>query len=271
VSLWVRDLPAPERKRPRGARTVRKEPPEPPQPTELRACRRCLRILLDTDFNRYRGGRQWWCRDCFREYFQARGDLHVRQTHRARARRREEARRIVIEHLQTHPCVDCGEDDITVLEFDHLKEKRGGICTLQNDGLSAAALRAEIAKCDVVCANCHRIRTAYRTRSWRLRPLYLDSRYADRPELARNRAYVRDVMLRSGCVDCGLRDLVTLEFDHVRGRKSADVSALVRNGWSLERVRQELACCEVRCANCHRRRTARERGTHRARWAGLNP
>lgn len=65
------------------------------------------------------------------------------------------------------------------------------------------------------------------------------------------------------CVDCGESDPVVLEFDHVRGKKSYEVSSL---GWRLaswNSVLKEIAKCEVRCANCHRRRTAEQRGTYR--------
>ena len=65
-------------------------------------------------------------------------------------------------------------------------------------------------------------------------------------------------MLKSGCVDCGIRDLVVLEFDHV-GNKTANVMTLAQMGGSLERLKREIDECEVRWANCHRRRT-RARG-----------
>ncbi|HUQ34490.1 MAG TPA: hypothetical protein VM095_20380 [Pyrinomonadaceae bacterium] len=60
------------------------------------------------------------------------------------------------------------------------------------------------------------------------------------------------------CVDCGESDPIVLEFDHVRGKKSYAVSSL---GWRLvswDSVMKEIAKCDVRCANCHRRRTAEQ-------------
>lgn len=62
------------------------------------------------------------------------------------------------------------------------------------------------------------------------------------------------------CVDCGEPDPVVLEFDHVRGDKRANVKRMVSGTYSLERVLEEIAKCEVRCANCHRRITARRGG-----------
>lgn len=62
-------------------------------------------------------------------------------------------------------CVDCGEDDPLVLEFDHLKDKKFNITRGLRER-SWEAVLDEIAKCEVVCANCHRRRTAKRG-GWR--------------------------------------------------------------------------------------------------------
>ena len=64
-------------------------------------------------------------------------------------------------YLETHHCVDCDETDPVVLTFDH----RDGVEKLDTVGAllrkrSLAAMIAEVAKCDVRCANCHRRRTA---------------------------------------------------------------------------------------------------------------
>lgn len=60
------------------------------------------------------------------------------------------------------------------------------------------------------------------------------------------------------CVDCGETDPVVLHFDHVRGKKSANVSRLKTN--SLDVMLREIDKCEVRCANCHLRITAKRGG-----------
>lgn len=61
----------------------------------------------------------------------------------------------ILRHLETHPCVDCGESDVLVLEFDHRADKTAGIARIANRG-RFKDLEAEIQKCDVRCANCHR-------------------------------------------------------------------------------------------------------------------
>tara|TARA_B100000459_G_scaffold12734_1_gene6787 strand:- start:57 stop:440 length:384 start_codon:yes stop_codon:yes gene_type:complete len=73
----------------------------------------------------------------------------------------EKAREWVKGYLLTHPCVDCGNTDIRVLEFDHRipSEKSFIISRRVAGGVSLKTLAEEVAKCDIRCANCHRIRT----------------------------------------------------------------------------------------------------------------
>jgi len=74
---------------------------------------------------------------------------------------------------------------------------------------------------------------------------------------------VYDYLCTHPCVDCGESDPVVLDFDHVRGRKVTHVKRLVSSGHiSLRRIFEEIAKCEVRCANCHRRVTAAREGYH---------
>ena len=77
------------------------------------------------------------------------------------------------------------------------------------------------------------------------------------------------------CVDCGERDPLVLDFDH-RSDKIAEVSVLVGRGADWTTIAEEIAKCEVRCANCHRRRTAERAGGYRfkattATREGLEP
>jgi hypothetical protein len=65
------------------------------------------------------------------------------------------------------------------------------------------------------------------------------------------------------CVDCGESNPVVLEFDHVRGRKRMAVANMARQGYSIGAIEEEIAKCQVRCANCHRIKTHKERGWFR--------
>lgn len=93
----------------------------------------------------------------------------------AESRKQDSVRRVIerrkalaawlSEHKVEAGCADCGyRDHPAALEFDHLPgfEKAASINVLLNRAVSKARLMEEMAKCEVVCANCHRIRTAAR-------------------------------------------------------------------------------------------------------------
>jgi len=68
---------------------------------------------------------------------------------------------------------------------------------------------------------------------------------------------VFEYLLTHPCVDCESTDPLVLEFDHVpeRGPKLGDVSVMVSNGRPIDVVMAEVAKCDVRCRNCHQKRT----------------
>jgi hypothetical protein len=77
------------------------------------------------------------------------------------AQRRADMRNFV-DNLKRNPCMDCGGSfPPECMDFNHRdpSTKIGGVAKLSSAGGSMAVLLAEIAKCDLVCANCHRIRT----------------------------------------------------------------------------------------------------------------
>ncbi len=82
-----------------------------------------------------------------------------------------------------------------------------------------------------------------------------------------NRKKLLAYLLEHPCVDCGESDPVVLEFDHVRGEKRFTIARAVSGStrsWKLIKI--EIDKCEVRCANCHVRRTAKQFG-----WYGQVP
>ena len=74
----------------------------------------------------------------------------------------------------------------------------------------------------------------------------------------RNTALLLDYLLKHRCLDCGESDALVLEFDHVRGIKTKDISCMIQEKWSWKAIVAEIDKCVVRCANCHRRKTAYE-------------
>lgn len=238
----------------------------------------------------------------------------------------------MIEFLLVHPCVDCGESDIVVLECDHLRDKEFDMAKLLTGGSTWRRIERELAKCEVRCANCHRRKTASRSRtSFRrdyatfeprgespveqlhlldgslrrcrvcdlVKPLvsfpfrskarrtrqwiclncqreYSRRWYVSRSPGAKKvvgygshrreglQVRVVDYLRMHPCVDCGEDDVIVLDFDHLRDKLDS-VLNLVASGQTWAVISQEISKCEVRCANCHRRRTARQVGGYRLR------
>jgi hypothetical protein len=58
------------------------------------------------------------------------------------------------------PCTDCGINyPYYVMDFDHLSDKEYQISAMLSQGYSMETVQKEIDKCEIVCSNCHRIRT----------------------------------------------------------------------------------------------------------------
>lgn len=77
-------------------------------------------------------------------------------------------------------------------------------------------------------------------------------------KVVNNRDKIRKIKLDSGCVDCGYNQhFAALDFDHVNGEKYRVVSDLTGYRWGT--VLAEIEKCEVRCANCHRIKTYKDK------------
>lgn len=133
----------------------------------MKRCSGCHRDLPLAAFaprsrSHSRDGLKGRCRDCINgeaAVWVERNRDKVRQT---TARRKQALRDRIVQYLAGHPCVDCGEADVVVLQFDHLGDKVANVTVLANRGWSWPKILAEIEKCEVVCANCHVRRTARR-------------------------------------------------------------------------------------------------------------
>ena len=206
VSVWVRGLEP----------TRRREPPKRPRRAPFRrdacacgspaSCGAAVGAATNSPSNAStvtRDGLQWWCRILLRRVL-PRARRHAPSTVVAPPswRDSEPCKRSVLDHLRHHPCVDCGEADPVVLEFDHLGEKTASVAELVSRTASVTAVDAEIAGCEVVCANCHRRRTATRGRWRRAATANVSARPYANPNVARNFAHILDVLRRRPCVDC---------------------------------------------------------------------
>lgn len=108
-------------------------------------CGHCREVKPLDGFHRKEGGRHGWCKVC-----------------RSKA---AHDRRLVVDRIKLEAgCIDCGyAEHPAALQFDHVRgEKRGDIAAMRRGGASMVRILAEIDKCEVVCANCHAVRTVER-------------------------------------------------------------------------------------------------------------
>jgi hypothetical protein len=129
----------------------------------------------EMDFNwkyKDRGVRNRRCKYCQSQVSKQHYQNH-KQSYMDRVRTREvlvteDNHKRIAEYLSCHPCVDCGCADVRVLEFDHVRGKKSNdISRMVIIGCSWSTIEAEISKCEVRCANCHRIKTNERSGWWR--------------------------------------------------------------------------------------------------------
>jgi hypothetical protein len=305
-------------------------------------CYMCGQIRPEADFafaDMGKGTRQSHCRKCQavyrRAHYLANRDVYIRREVARINSYRIENRALMLAYLIAHPCVDCGQSNPVMLDFDHRDpaDKKGNVTELAVRKPWRLVL-VEIAKCDVRCANCHLRRTAQQFNwrkantvaptegAWLARQLPVAhllasavaiavdvktctgcglerpmgefpiksvktgrrgtrcracrsaygkihyqknrDRYCARPRAPHHEqreqywAWVMNYLTSHPCVDCGETDPVVLQFDHRdRTEKVDDVGTMLnRSSWRV--LLNEIAKCDVRCANCHRRRTAEE-------------
>jgi len=77
------------------------------------------------------------------------------------------------------------------------------------------------------------------------------------------RRVVAEYLETHPCVDCGCSDARVLQFDHVKGTKSGDVTVMAQSINNTQTVLEEIEKCEIRCANCHIIRHSNERSKSR--------
>lgn len=150
-----------------------------------------------------------------------------------------------INSFKGSPCADCGKRFPSFcMDFDHVRgDKTLNLSRMKTH--TRERIEAEIAKCELVCANCHKVRTESRrakpTLSWKVK-----------------RRAKFDALKAAPCLDCGgAYPPEVMEFDHVRGQKVMSIGGMFSQAW--ERVLAEVAKCDLVCAICHRIRTETRR------------
>jgi hypothetical protein len=191
-------------------------------------------------------------------YYAANRDREI-----GRVRRRQDATTAFLRDLRNVPCHDCGGRFAPYqMDFDHRdpSTKSFTLCAGRAALKSRKQLLEEAAKCDVVCANCHRLRSRRQHRRWLAsRSPAISPRIDGQRARWRHRADLLDQLRSVSCADCGGRFAqCAMDFDHRDpSTKIKNVTRMI-NG-SIARMLAEAAKCDIVCANCHRLRTFERR------------
>ena len=136
--------------------------------SDMKICTACKEEKELNDFswrNKLKGLKNSWCKSCLNKYNKRKWkeSSHRRSSNmKANYIRKKRNSQFVWNYLEKHSCVDCGESNPVVLEFDHrdVSTKVSTISDMIAGSYSIERIKFEIEKCDVRCANCHRIRTS---------------------------------------------------------------------------------------------------------------
>lgn len=130
-------------------------------------CTKCEEVRPLSAFSSNRkskDGLQHECKPCQKKYYEDRYERE-KDIYKDRADARYRALRDWVNELKSAPCVDCGGTfDPICMDFDHLPEfeKSADVSRMLRRRMAKSKIEAEIAKCELVCANCHRLRSKSR-------------------------------------------------------------------------------------------------------------
>lgn len=181
-------------------------------------------------------------------------------------------------------CLDCGfNGHAEALDLDHYKEMKNFSIAYGIRYKSKSQVLAELAFCEVRCANCHRYKTFAEERNlskkesmvflytpelfaryeFDLKSKFIDNNYkaieSDTRKLINE--YVFMLKESSPCMDCNISHrYFAMDYDHVRGEKVANINKLLKLGINkFHLLLKEIAKCDLVCASCHRIRSSNRR------------
>ena len=94
------------------------------------------------------------------QHYQRNKEKYIERSTRSRKELRKRNQDFIREYKESHQCTDCGiRYHYSQMDLDHIKDKQKNISRMVNSSQSIKTIMEEMAKCDLVCANCHRLRT----------------------------------------------------------------------------------------------------------------
>lgn len=222
----------------------------------MKICTKCEKEKDEKDFSKRKekkNGKIYeylrsWCKDCLntksKQIFKDNITYYIE-----RNRRTLEEHRAFLQSIKDVPCLDCGlKWHYCVMEFDHLPQfTKEFTISRVSQRISRVKLLDEINKCDIICSNCHRIRTYKR-------------KYGENYQYKKNRS--KNDLINSfkekPCLDCDrIYPYYVMDFDHRPDEiKEFNISQWMKEQVKTrERILAEISKCDVVCSNCHRIRS----------------
>lgn len=117
-------------------------------------------ILNFSPDKKSKDGLRSYCKECMNDYTLTKNKT---KKYRKKVKERHTQRKQILSEIKENKsCMDCGVFyPACVMDFDHIKKKYRNVSTMFKNSLDS--IKKEITKCELVCSNCHRIRTYNRT------------------------------------------------------------------------------------------------------------
>lgn len=158
----------------------------------------------------------------------------------------------------SNACQGSHRKEIKIKKFEDVGTIKCGLCKEIKHFSNYNKNKTQTLGYQSVCKECNRERS---------KKYYKENPEKHKENVAKNNKIISDklnlfiikYLLDNPCIDCGEKDIRTLHFDHVEPQeKSHNISDMMRFKMSIEKISNEIKKCEVRCANCHAKRTAEQ-------------
>ncbi len=137
----------------------------------MKQCSKCKLEKPLEEFGKKKNSLQSWCRSCNtlyqQQWYMANREKHKTGVRVSAARIKANMRKWMFAYFADKACVDCGNTDYRVFQFDHVQGvKHTEVSDMIRRGYALEKIISEIAKCEIRCANCHTIKTGYSANWW---------------------------------------------------------------------------------------------------------